>query len=160
MRNTHLSDAHLYVFKYAYLNIRRYLYNNILELLCNFVNVSYSVFSFSGASIVVSDRLTFLGKYREFIRLREEADYQAAASLLHSLLWSRLAPKYFWVTLLIDSIPFLTADQVLYFVETSIWTLMSVCWLVGWFSVWHYFLIRQEVKMLLSEYLFTSSIIC
>ena len=69
---------------------------------------------------MVSDRLTFLGKYREFIRLREEADYQAAASLLHSLLWSRLAPKYFWVTLLIDSIPFLTADQVLYFVETSI----------------------------------------
>jgi len=67
-----------------------------------------------GASIIVSDRLTFLGKYREFHRLVHDADFAQAASLLHSLLWSKLAPKYFWVTLLIDCIPFLTADQVLF----------------------------------------------
>ena len=44
--------------------------------------------------------------------MRDDGEYIGAADLLHSLLWSRLAPKYFWVTLLIDSIPFLTADQV------------------------------------------------
>jgi len=67
-----------------------------------------------GASIIVSDRLTFLGKYREFHRLVAESEFSDAASLLHSLLWSKLAPKYFWVTLLIDCIPFLTAEQVLF----------------------------------------------
>lgn len=67
-----------------------------------------------GTSIIVSDRLTFLGKYREFSRLREEGNYLPAADLLHSLLSSRLAPKYFWVTLLVDAIPFLQADQVLF----------------------------------------------
>merc|ERR1712179_685438 len=60
-----------------------------------------------GASIIVSDRLTFLGKYREFHKLVAEAEFSQAATLLHSLLWSRLAPKYFWVTLLIDALPFL-----------------------------------------------------
>ena len=54
-----------------------------------------------GASIVVSDRLTFLGKYREFYKLVEESEFGEAATLLHSLLWSKLAPKYFLVTLLI-----------------------------------------------------------
>ena len=67
-----------------------------------------------GASIIVSDRLTFLGKYREFHRLVAESEFSQAATLLHSLLWSKLAPKYFWVTLLIDCIPFLTTDQVLF----------------------------------------------
>merc|ERR1712059_200131 len=67
-----------------------------------------------GASIVVSDRLTFLGKYREFHRLVEESQFSAAATLLHSLLWSKLAPKYFWVTMLIDCIPFLTSESVLF----------------------------------------------
>jgi len=67
-----------------------------------------------GTSIIVSDRLTFLGKYREFSRMRDNGDYSLAAELLHSLLSSRLAPKYFWVTLLIDAIPFLQADQVLF----------------------------------------------
>lgn len=72
-----------------------------------------------GPSIVVSDRLTFLGKYREFHRLVEEGSYSSAASLLHSLLWSKLAPKYFWVTLLIDAIPFLTADDLLFTSEQT-----------------------------------------
>jgi len=67
-----------------------------------------------GASIIVSDRLTFLGKYREFHRLVSDSEFSQAATLLHSLLWSKLAPKYFWVTLLIDAIPFLTANTILF----------------------------------------------
>jgi len=77
-----------------------------------------------GASIIVSDRLTFLGKYREFHKLVAEAKFSEAATLLHSLLWSKLAPKYFWVTLLIDCIPFLSADQVL-FSSTQTYELMQ-----------------------------------
>jgi hypothetical protein len=34
----------------------------------------------------------------------DEGNYSSAAFLLHSLLWSKLAPKYFWVTLLMDAI--------------------------------------------------------
>jgi len=65
------------------------------------------------AVISVSDRLTFLGNYREFHKHVEEADFPAVAALLHSLLGSRLAPKYFVVTLLIVAIPFLSADPPL-----------------------------------------------
>jgi len=66
-----------------------------------------------GSCMVVSERLTFLAKYREFHRLLHGvADLKGAATLLHSLLWSRLAPKYFWVTLLIDAMPFL-ADSLM-----------------------------------------------
>lgn len=72
-----------------------------------------------GPSIVVSDRLTFLGKYREFHRMVDEGNYSSAATLLHSLLWSKLAPKYFWVTLLMDAIPFLTADELLFTSEQT-----------------------------------------
>ena len=61
--------------------------------------------------MVVSERLTFLAKYREFHRLFNNADFTSAATLLHSLLWSRLAPKYFWVTLLIDALPFMDNNQ-------------------------------------------------
>ena len=61
--------------------------------------------------MVISDRLTFLAKYREFHRLCNKADFSTASTLLHSLLWSRLAPKYFWVTLLIDALPFLSSND-------------------------------------------------
>ena len=49
----------------------------------------------------------------------DEGNYNSAASLLHSLLWSKLAPKYFWVTLLMDAIPFLTADELLFTSEQT-----------------------------------------
>ena len=63
-----------------------------------------------GASMVVSERLTFLAKYREFHGLAAAGDFAKAAELLHSLLWSRMSPKYFWVTLLIDTLPFLAEN--------------------------------------------------
>ncbi len=63
-----------------------------------------------GASMVVSERLTFLAKYREFHGLAASGDFRTAATLLHSLLWSRMSPKYFWVTLLVDTLPFLAEN--------------------------------------------------
>lgn len=65
-----------------------------------------------GSSMVLSDRLTFLAKYREFHKLCSQSEFKGAADLLHSLMWSRLAPKYFWITLLIDALPFLEAEEV------------------------------------------------
>lgn len=65
-----------------------------------------------GVNMVLSDRLAFLAKYREFHGLVSAGDFKAASALLHSLLWSRLAPKYFWVTLLVDTIPFLATEEV------------------------------------------------
>ncbi|WAQ96054.1 NUP85-like protein [Mya arenaria] len=46
-----------------------------------------------GSSMLISHRLTFLAKYREYHRLYEERELYAAGSLLLSLLTSRLAPR-------------------------------------------------------------------
>ena len=63
----------------------------------------------------------------------DEGNYGSAAGLLHSLLWSKLAPKYFWVTLLIDAIPFLTADQLLFTSEQTYELLQ--CLQAGYFLI-------------------------
>lgn len=67
-----------------------------------------------GPSMLLSNRLTFLGKYREFHKLYEDGDFFAAGSLLLSLLDSRLAPKEFWLTLLKDAIPLLEARELIF----------------------------------------------
>ncbi|XP_013792896.1 nuclear pore complex protein Nup85-like [Limulus polyphemus] len=64
--------------------------------------------------MLVSDRLTFLGKYREFHKMYEEKEFKEASALLVSLLASRLAPKYFWVTLLFDALPLLESEEVVF----------------------------------------------
>ncbi|XP_060601817.1 nuclear pore complex protein Nup85-like [Ruditapes philippinarum] len=67
-----------------------------------------------GPSMLISSRLTFLGKYREYHRLYEEKELYAAGSLLLSLLTSRLAPREFWITLLKDAITLLEAKECIY----------------------------------------------
>ncbi|KAK3090531.1 hypothetical protein FSP39_012520 [Pinctada imbricata] len=67
-----------------------------------------------GSSMLLSNKLTFLGKYREFHKLFEEGDSHAAGSLLLSLLQARLAPKQFWMTLFIDVIPLLLAEEIIF----------------------------------------------
>ncbi|XP_074647565.1 nuclear pore complex protein Nup85-like [Tubulanus polymorphus] len=66
-----------------------------------------------GSAMLLSNRLTFLGKYREFHRLYEEGDLAGAGSLLLSLLTAKLAPKRFWLTLLTDALPLLQTKEVL-----------------------------------------------
>ena len=44
--------------------------------------------------------------------------FRKAAASLHSLVWSKSAPKYFWITLLIDALPFL-ADNVTQTIQES-----------------------------------------
>ena len=96
--------------------------------------------------MILSDRLTFLAKYREFHKLCGQRDFRyelafsifficlhlflvfllhrTAANLLHSLMWSRLAPKYFWVTLLIDTVPFVCCEDEVIFSSDQTYELM------------------------------------
>ncbi|KAK2507364.1 hypothetical protein MC885_012710 [Smutsia gigantea] len=64
-----------------------------------------------GPAMMLSDRLTFLGKYREFHRLYGEKRFGDAASLLLLLMTSQIAPRSFWMTLLTDALPLLEQKQ-------------------------------------------------
>ncbi|XP_068118039.1 nuclear pore complex protein Nup85 [Hyperolius riggenbachi] len=72
-----------------------------------------------GPAMLLSDRLTFLGKYREFHRLYSEQQFQEAARLLLSLMTARIAPGSFWLTLLLDALPLLEQQQVIFSAEQT-----------------------------------------
>ncbi|XP_072043820.1 nuclear pore complex protein Nup85-like [Amphiura filiformis] len=67
-----------------------------------------------GAAMLLSDRLTFLGKYREFHRLYQAGEMIVAADLILSLLTAKLAPRSFWLTLLADTLPLLELKEVIF----------------------------------------------
>jgi nuclear pore complex protein Nup85 len=67
-----------------------------------------------GSSMLLTTRLTFLGKYREYHKLYANKEYTEAATLLLSLLTARVAPKRFWSMLLLDAVPLLEADKVIF----------------------------------------------
>uniref|UniRef100_A0A8B9SVX1 Nuclear pore complex protein Nup85 n=1 Tax=Anas platyrhynchos TaxID=8839 RepID=A0A8B9SVX1_ANAPL len=64
-----------------------------------------------GPSMLLSDRLTFLGKYREFHRLYGEKRFSEAAKLLLMLMTAHIAPCSFWMTLLTDALPLLEQKE-------------------------------------------------
>ncbi|XP_023585193.1 nuclear pore complex protein Nup85 [Trichechus manatus latirostris] len=72
-----------------------------------------------GPAMMLSDRLTFLGKYREFHRLYGEKRFVDGASLLLSLMTSQIAPRSFWMTLLTDALPLLEHKQVIFSAEQT-----------------------------------------
>uniref|UniRef100_A0A8D0A5W2 Nuclear pore complex protein Nup85 n=1 Tax=Sander lucioperca TaxID=283035 RepID=A0A8D0A5W2_SANLU len=65
-----------------------------------------------GPAMLLSDRLTFLVKYREFHKLYEENRFSEAAKLLLSLITAKIAPRSFWMTLLTDALPLLEQKEV------------------------------------------------
>lgn len=67
-----------------------------------------------GPNILVSDRLTFLGKYRDFHKLLSEGHLKDAGALLLSLLISKIAPTEFWPSLLTDALPLLECEELVY----------------------------------------------
>ncbi|XP_046857044.1 nuclear pore complex protein Nup85-like [Xenia sp. Carnegie-2017] len=67
-----------------------------------------------GSSMLLCDKLTFLGKYREFHIMYGNGDFSDAAGLLVSLLTSQLAPKRIWLSLLTDALPLLEHDQIVF----------------------------------------------
>ncbi|KAF5289717.1 hypothetical protein FQA39_LY03634 [Lamprigera yunnana] len=66
-----------------------------------------------GSCMLISDRLIFLAKYFEFHKEYQSRNYKKASGLLTSLLASKLTPKYFWVTLLSDTIPLLECNELI-----------------------------------------------
>ncbi|XP_069188460.1 nuclear pore complex protein Nup85 isoform X4 [Procambarus clarkii] len=64
-----------------------------------------------GPAMLLSDTLTFLGKYREFHMMYQDGNFQDAATLLVSLISSKLAPEYFWPVLLLDALPLLKSEE-------------------------------------------------
>ncbi|XP_054258211.1 nuclear pore complex protein Nup85 [Macrosteles quadrilineatus] len=77
-----------------------------------------------GSCMLVCDRLTFLGKYCEFHQVFSNGDLKKAAGLLISLLESKISPKYFWLTLLTDSLPLLESKEMPVFSYRDTVTLM------------------------------------
>ncbi|MEQ2236481.1 Nucleoporin nup85 [Ilyodon furcidens] len=67
-----------------------------------------------GPAMLLSDRLTFLGKYREFHKLYGEKRFKEAAKLLLSLMTAKIAPQSFWMTLLTDALPLLEQTEVIF----------------------------------------------
>lgn len=67
-----------------------------------------------GSAMLLSDRLTFLGKYREFHKLYEDKRSLEAAKLLLSLMTAKIAPLSFWMTLLTDALPLLEHKEVIF----------------------------------------------
>lgn len=67
-----------------------------------------------GPAMLLSDRLTFLGKYREFHKLYGEKRFSEAAKLLLSLMTAKIAPRSFWMTLLTDALPLLEQKEVIF----------------------------------------------
>uniref|UniRef100_A0A8C4GF68 Nuclear pore complex protein Nup85 n=1 Tax=Dicentrarchus labrax TaxID=13489 RepID=A0A8C4GF68_DICLA len=65
-----------------------------------------------GPAMLLSDRLTFLGKYREFHKLYGEKRFREASKLLLSLMTAKIAPRSFWMTLLTDALPLLEQKEV------------------------------------------------
>jgi nuclear pore complex protein Nup85 len=65
-------------------------------------------------AMLINDQMIFLAKYREFHRLYSSSRLKEAAELLVGLLTSRLAPKKYWFMLLIDCLPLLELDEVVF----------------------------------------------
>lgn len=72
-----------------------------------------------GPAMLLSDRLTFLGKYREFHKLYGEKRFSEAAKLLLSLMTAKIAPRSFWMTLLTDALPLLEQKEVIFSAEQT-----------------------------------------
>ncbi|XP_061702416.1 nuclear pore complex protein Nup85 [Syngnathoides biaculeatus] len=72
-----------------------------------------------GPAMLLSDRLTFLGKYREFHKLYGEKRLREAAKLLLSLMTAKIAPRSFWLTLLTDALPLLEYKEVIFTSEQT-----------------------------------------
>ena len=72
-----------------------------------------------GPDMALSDKLAFLGKYREFHLLYESSEFPRAGQLLLSLLTAKLAPKRFWLMLLMGTLPLLETGEVIFDVDDT-----------------------------------------
>lgn len=76
--------------------------------------VGSDVLNSLGSNMLICDRLTFLAKYFEFHQLCHTKHWKAAADLLSGLIASRISPHFFTPTLLVDCLPLLDKEVVLF----------------------------------------------
>ncbi|XP_054153099.1 nuclear pore complex protein Nup85-like [Oppia nitens] len=84
------------------------------------------VLSNSGKFMVISDRMTFLAKYYEFHQFLKDSQLESAAQLLITLLVSNIAPKFFISRLLLDSLPLLETQDIVFNSEQTSQLLASL----------------------------------
>ncbi|KAG8194792.1 hypothetical protein JTE90_017233 [Oedothorax gibbosus] len=71
------------------------------------------IFKNMGSCMLISDKLTFIGKYCEFHKLHSQHELKSAASLLVSLIASKIAPPKFQALLLLDALPLLESSELI-----------------------------------------------
>lgn len=67
-----------------------------------------------GSCMLVSDKLTFVGKYCEFHKLYSERKCKEAATLLISLMSSGIATPNFQMIMLLDALPLLESSELIF----------------------------------------------
>ncbi|KAL5473916.1 hypothetical protein EMCRGX_G028483 [Ephydatia muelleri] len=72
-----------------------------------------------GSAMLLSNKLAFLGKYREFHRLYGNGEFVAAGQLLVQLLVSNIVPMKFWMTILTDALPLLELESPVFNTEQT-----------------------------------------
>ncbi|KAJ1975213.1 Nucleoporin nup85 [Dimargaris verticillata] len=72
-----------------------------------------------GVEVNYSDKLQFLSQYRDFHEMYKQKDFVQAGKLLVRLLTSNMAPKAFWHILLVDAIPLLEGDLLVFDVHET-----------------------------------------
>ncbi|CAG9786436.1 unnamed protein product [Diatraea saccharalis] len=73
----------------------------------------------AGPHLLLHDTLLLLGKYCDFHRLYKNREFKKAGKLLVSLITSKIAPDYFWETLLLDTLPLLESDELIFSSEDT-----------------------------------------
>ncbi|XP_064637372.1 nuclear pore complex protein Nup85-like [Lineus longissimus] len=115
LRNKRLGTALTWCLKCKDVSLATYLSQKFLDEYSEHGSfIDLDLIDNLGSTMLLSNRLTFLGKYREFHRLYEEGEFHEAARLLLSLLTAKLAHRKFWLTLLTDALPLLEADEVIF----------------------------------------------
>eukprot|EP00833_Pecoramyces_ruminatium_P010673 jgi/Orpsp1_1/1184705/evm.model.c7180000090652.1 len=61
-----------------------------------------------------NNKINFLARYKQFHELYKEKQYNKAGNLLIQMLTSEIAPKNFWSIILVDAIPLLESEQIIF----------------------------------------------
>jgi len=120
IQHGHLGNALLWCVKANNASTAMYVADKMLEEYAkhgSFVNLD--VVDYLGPTILMSERLTFLGKYREFHKLYADKRFRDAGLLLLNLLVSRIAPVNLWLSLLMDALPLLEGEKLIYGVQET-----------------------------------------
>nr|XP_002128240.1 nuclear pore complex protein Nup85-like isoform X2 [Ciona intestinalis] len=120
LREKRHGDALSWCIKLKDSSLAMYIADEMLSIYAKtgvFPNID--LIDYLGSSVLVSERLTFLGKYRDFHKLHANKEYKEAGYLLLNLLISKIAPLEFWPSLIMDCLLLLSKEDLIYGVEET-----------------------------------------